>query len=87
MSESPIPTGDARALARALARIDSRNPGLTAGGPGEAACVALLRRVLDDWGFRTEVHDAVPGRPNLLARVGDAKVPRRLKYRRCASRQ
>jgi len=72
-----IAAGDARALARALVRIDSRNPGLTAGGAGEAECVALLRRVLDDWGFRTEVHEALPGRPNLLARAGEATAPRR----------
>ena len=72
MSVEAIAPGDARALARALLRIDSRNPGLSPGGPGEAACVALLRGVLDEWGFRTEVHDASPGRPNLVARVGEA---------------
>ena len=75
MSEPAIPAGDARALARALVRIDSRNPGLAPGGGGEAECVALLRRVLDDWGFRTEVHEALPGRPNLLARIGKATAP------------
>jgi acetylornithine deacetylase len=80
MSETMIPAGDARALARALVRIDSRNPGLTVGGAGERECVALLRRVLDAWGFRTEVHEALPGRPNLLARVGEARAPRRLMF-------
>jgi acetylornithine deacetylase len=73
MSEAAIAPGDARALARALVRIDSRNPSLAPDGPGESACVATLREVLDAWGFRTEVHDAVPGRPNLLARVGAAR--------------
>jgi acetylornithine deacetylase len=73
MSVAAIAPGDARALARALVRIDSRNPSLAPGGPGESACVALLRDVLDAWGFRTEVHDAAPGRPNLLARVGAAR--------------
>ena len=34
MSDSAVPAGDARALARALVRIDSRNPGLTPGGAG-----------------------------------------------------
>ena len=34
--------------------------------------MALLRDVLESWGFRTEVHDAAPGRPNLLARIGAA---------------
>ena len=80
MSNEAILAGDARALARALVRVDSRNPGLTPGGAGEADCVALLRRVLDDWGFRTEVHEALPGRPNLLARVGEASARRRLMF-------
>jgi acetylornithine deacetylase len=73
MSAAAIAPGDARALARALLRIDSRNPSLAPDGPGESACVTLLRDVLDAWGFRTEVHDAAPGRPNLLARVGAAR--------------
>lgn len=65
-----IAAGDARTLARELVKVDSRNPTLVAGGPGEGACAHLLRRVLDDWGFRTELHDAAPGRPNLVARLG-----------------
>ena len=78
MSAAAIAPGDARALARALVRIDSRNPGLAPGGPGESGCVALLREVLDAWGFRTEVHDAAPGRPNLVARIGAAQSGRTL---------
>ena len=56
--------------------------------PGESACVTLLRDVLDAWGFRIEVHDAAPGRPNLLARIGararrtDADVQRPSRRRR-----
>ena len=65
-----IAPGDARALAAALVRVDSRNPTLAEGGPGEGACAQLLRGVLDAWGFRTELHDAAPGRPNLVARIG-----------------
>jgi len=72
MSVAAIAPGDARALARALVRLDSRNPSLAPDGPGESECVAMLREVLDAWGFRTEVYDAAPGRPNLLARVGGA---------------
>ena len=75
---SPIEAGDARSLARALVRIDSRNPGLTHGGAGEAACVELLRSVLESWGFHTEVYDAAPGRPNLLAYIGAATSDARL---------
>jgi acetylornithine deacetylase len=69
MSDAIAP-GDARALASALARVDSRNPSLVAGGPGELAAATLLRDVLDGWGFRTEMHDAAPGRPNLVAWIG-----------------
>jgi acetylornithine deacetylase len=65
-----IPPGDARALTRALVRVDSRNPTLAPGAPGEKACATLLRDVLESWGFRTELHDAAPGRPNLVARIG-----------------
>jgi acetylornithine deacetylase len=65
--------GDARALSAALVQIDSRNPALAAGAPGEARCVALLHETLDAWGFRTEVHEAAPGRPNLIARIGHAR--------------
>jgi acetylornithine deacetylase len=65
-----VAPGDARALARALVQVDSRNPSIAAGGPGEAACAHLLRDVLEAWGFRTELHDAAPARPNLVARIG-----------------
>ena len=65
-----IGAGDARALARSLVRVDSRNPSLVAHAPGEHACAVLLRAVLDAWGFRTELQDAAPGRPNLVARIG-----------------
>jgi acetylornithine deacetylase len=77
-SSDRIAPGDARELATALVRIDSRNPSLAPGAPGEAPCVALLRDVLQSWGFRTEVHDAAPGRPNLLARIGAASSGRTL---------
>jgi acetylornithine deacetylase len=71
---SSIAAGDARALTRALVQVDSRNPTLAPGAPGEKACATLLRDVLDAWGFRTELHEAAPGRPNLVARIGDAAV-------------
>jgi acetylornithine deacetylase len=71
------PPGDARALTRALVQVDSRNPTLAPGAPGEQACATLLRDVLDSWGFSTELHDAAPGRPNLVARIGDAAPDKR----------
>lgn len=65
-----VPPGDAIALTRELVSVDSRNPSLTPGAPGEGACAQLLCGVLDDWGFRTELQDVAPGRPNVIARLG-----------------
>lgn len=75
-----VARGDARALTRALVEIDSRNPSLVAGAPGERPCAAFLHGVLDAWGFRTDMHDAAPGRPNLIARLGDARGGRTLMF-------
>jgi len=77
---SDIAPGDARALTAALVRVDSRNPSLVRGGPGEAECARLLRDVLDAWGFRTELHDVAPGRPNLVARIGGGGSGRSLMF-------
>jgi acetylornithine deacetylase len=65
-----IARGDAVGLTESLVRIDSRNPSLVPGGPGEAAVSAHLAGVLENWGFRTELHEAAPGRPNVVARAG-----------------
>ena len=65
-----IARGDAVALTRELVRIDSRNPSLVPGGPGEAAVAAALSDILTAWGFRVDVRDAAPGRPNVIARIG-----------------
>lgn len=70
---STIDPGDVRALTRALVEIDTRNPSLVPGAPGEAGCAEFLRGVLDAWGFRTELQEAAPGRPNLIARIGNAR--------------
>ena len=77
---SPIVAGDARALTHALVEIDSRNPSLVPGGPGERGCALLLRSVLNSWGFHTELLDAAPGRPNLVARIGQARGGRTLMF-------
>lgn len=68
----PIAPGDARALTRALVQVDSRNPSLAPGAPGEAPCAQLLHDVLGAWGFRVELQEAAPGRPNVVARIGGA---------------
>lgn len=63
--------GDAVGLARELVRLDSRNPSLVAGAPGEREVARFLAELLTAWGLRVEVSEAVPGRPNVIARAGD----------------
>ena len=70
-----IARGDAVALARALVQIDSRNPTLAPGSPGEGECARALASVLDDWGFSVVVTDSPPGRPNVIARLGPSDTP------------
>lgn len=68
----PVARGDAVALTRTLVRVDSRNPTLVPGAPGEAAVARALREVLESWGLRAELSEAAPGRPNVVARVAPA---------------
>ena len=75
---APVARGDAAALLRALTRIDSRNPSLVPGGPGEGPVARALAEILTAWGFRTEVRDSLPGRPNVIARIGAARGGRTL---------
>jgi acetylornithine deacetylase len=58
------------ALTRALVRIDSANPSLVPGAPGEGVIAQFLARVLQSWGLTVELHEAAPGRPNVVARIG-----------------
>lgn len=67
--------GDAVALTRALVKIDSRNPTLSPDGPGERHVAHALAGVLEEWGFSVELSDSVPGRPNLVARIGPRDTP------------
>ena len=73
----PIRPGDARALTETLVRVDSRNPTLVPGAPGETGCAHVLAEVLGGWGFRLEWQDVRDGRSNLLARIGtpDSAAP------------
>jgi acetylornithine deacetylase len=68
----PIRPGDVRALTETLVRVDSRNPTLVPGGPGESNCAHLLAEVLGGWGFRLHWQDVRDGRANLIARIGEA---------------
>lgn len=67
-----VARGDAVELARTLVRVDSRNPSLVPGAPGEGPVARVLADVLRAWGFAVDVHDAAPNRPNVVARVGPA---------------
>ena len=73
-----IARGDAVALTRELVRVDSRNPTLVAGAPGEGRVARVLAEVLAAWGFDVTVREAAPGRPNVIARVGGARGGRSL---------
>lgn len=68
-----IASGDAVALTRELVRIDSRNPTLVGGGPGEARVAQALAGVLEAWGFHVDMREVAPGRPNVVARIGNAR--------------
>ena len=61
--------GDAVALLCDLVRVDSRNPSLVPGGPGESPIARALGRTLEAWGFEVALMDAAPGRPNVVARL------------------
>ena len=65
----PVP-GDAVMLTRLLVRVDSRNPGLVAGAPGEGDVARALASVLEAWGFDVTLQQVADGRPNVVARIG-----------------
>ena len=65
---------DPVALTEALVRIDSRNPSLVPGAPGERACAEFLADVLQSWGFAVDLQEVAPGRTNVIARVGPVGV-------------
>jgi acetylornithine deacetylase len=67
-----VTRADPVALARELVRIDSRNPALAPNSPGERAAAHALGSALESWGFRVDVQEAAPGRPNIVGRAGRA---------------
>jgi len=73
-----IPVGDALALTRALIAIDSRNPSLAADAPGEGPVADFLADVLRAWGFQVDLLEALPGRPNVVARIAGGHAGRSL---------
>lgn len=66
---------DAVALCRALTAIDSRNPHLAPGAPGEGDAARFLAHTLRAWGFDVELQEVLPGRPNVIARGGRRGAP------------
>ena len=64
--------GDARALTRTLVRLDSRNPSLVPGAPGEEAAARSLAEVLRGWGARVDLIESSAGRPCVVGRFGTA---------------
>ncbi len=62
------------ALTSSLCAIDSRNPSLVPGAPGERDVALFLANVLDEWGFAVTTHEIAPQRVNVVARIGPAGV-------------
>lgn len=56
-------------LLAALVRINSVNPSLVPGAPGEAEIAGFVKDWLDERGIEAAVSDAAPSRPSVIARV------------------
>jgi len=56
-------------LVSQLVAIDSVNPCLVPGGPGEGEMAIFVARWLEAAGLDTSVREAAPGRPNVVARA------------------
>jgi len=74
---APFTVEDLATLTAKLVAIDSTNPDLVPSGSGEGAIAAFVAGWLHDHGVDVEVHDAAPGRPNVVGIVrgthGDAR--------------
>lgn len=65
------PWADAVELTRALVAVESVNPALEASGSGEGEMARLCAGFLESAGFRVEVKEVNPGRPNVVATLGE----------------
>lgn len=65
-------------LLRRLVAIDSTNPSLVPGAPGEGEIAALLAHECRAAGLEVHLEEAAPGRPNIVARLRGHKPGRRL---------
>jgi acetylornithine deacetylase/succinyl-diaminopimelate desuccinylase family protein len=59
-------------LARNLVRINSVNPRLVPGAPGEEQIALFIHQFLERHGVASEMVEAEPGRPNVVARLPGA---------------
>jgi acetylornithine deacetylase/succinyl-diaminopimelate desuccinylase family protein len=66
-------------LLQNLVSINSVNS-FYAGGPGEKACAAYVSNFWKDLGIEHRVEDALPGRPNVLAKLPGRNSNRRLLF-------
>ena len=64
----PIDRSGLEAVLADLVRIDSRNPWLIPGAPGEAAVAAFVADRLRNLDVELAIDEVAPGRPNVVAR-------------------
>src|ERR1700755_1472156 len=69
------PAGEVVELCRDLIRIDTSNYG-DEDGPGERKAAEHVAALLDEVGIEAEVHEAEPGRANVVAQWGDTSSER-----------
>jgi acetylornithine deacetylase len=64
----PIDRSELEAVLADLVRIDSRNPWLSPGAPGEAAVAAFVADRLRNPDVELAIDEVAPGRPNVVGR-------------------
>lgn len=78
MTRSTAASSDVIEVLQSLVRIDSSNPGLASGAPGESEVAAYVADWARSAGLQVEMVERTPGRPNVLIRGGRATGGRRL---------
>lgn len=68
MPDLPIDGGFARDTLAELVRVDSRNPTLAPGAPGEGPIAGLVAEMLGSLGMEVEIVEPEPGRPSVIGR-------------------
>ena len=66
---SDVAATELTALLAELVAIDTTNPSLVPGAPGEGALTRFLAGRLATAGLTVDTWDAAPGRPNIVARL------------------